>query len=275
MDRILFAESWQPRLAELGLRTFDDFYHLDNGTAIGANQKRNVQRLTLGEGPDRKVLFMKRFHHPHFKDMLSTVRTFGQFVSQAGVEWRNARHLLDHGIGTYRPACMGERTHWKMETHSFFITEQLEQTCLLDFVMDTWHALDRGAQDGIIIAMADLARRLHELNVAVPDLVLWHLYFYPDDTSGNYRFSIIDLHRMTQGVRSQRRKARDMSRLCWSMLPEYFDDDHRQLLLDAYLDGLGPSHAKALARVIERYAGILNKRHTAHRYYPNVEPAPA
>ena len=274
MDRIVFADSWQPRLAELGLRTFDDFYRIDEGTAIGANQKRNVHRLTLGDGPNRKVLFMKRFHHPHFKDMLSTVRTFGHFVSQAGVEWRNARHLLDHGIGTYRPACMGERTHWKMETHSFFITEQLDQACLLDFVQGEWNTLNRPAQDRIIVAMANLARRLHELNVAVPDLVVWHLFFEPTDAADDVQLSIIDLHRMTPGVHSQRRKARDMSRLCWSMLPEYFDDDHKRQLLATYLDGVPGSQAKALTRVIERYTATLNGRHTAHRYYPNVEPVP-
>ena len=274
-ERIVYADSWEPLLTDFGLRTFDDYYHFGEGTTIGVNRKRNVQRLVIGDGPDRKVLFMKRFDHPHFKDIVDTLRAFGGFVSQAGVEWRNARLLLDNGIGAYRPVCMGERTHWKMEKQSFFITEELDQACLRDFVTSSWHTLDRAAQDHIIVAMASLARTLHGLNIAVPDLVVWHLYFEPATIADDMPWSIIDLHRMRQGIRSQRRKARDMSRLCWSMLPEYFDEDHKRLLLATYLDGLSDSHAQALTRVIERYTATLNKRHTAHRYYPKNENAPA
>lgn len=267
MDKIVFADSWEPYFADLGLRTFDDFYDYAETTTVDKNHRRNVQRLVFGENTDRRTFFMKRFHSPHFKDMLAARRHFGHLISQAGVEWRNAQHLLENGIGTYQPVCMGQRRRWGIETNSFFVTRELEAVCLRDFVLDNWRSLDRPGQENIIVAMAKLVQTLHRLDISFPDLYVWHLFLRTDRLPDDCHFSIIDLHRMTQGARSQRKKARDLSRLRWSMLPEYFDEDHRRLLLGTYLESFAPAERKALTDAIERYDATLSKRHTAHRYY--------
>lgn len=269
MDNVIFADSWEGYFADLGLRTFDDFYDYDDATTVNRNRKRNVQRMVLGTGPDRRVFFMKRFQRPHLKDMLAA-RRGGGLVSQAGVEWRNAWHLLNHGIGTYEPVCIGERTGWGLEKASFFITRELEAVCLLDLVLARWHSLDRRRQEAILVAVANLARTVHGLDISLPDLQLWHLYLHADDSTDVGRLSVIDLHRMTQRVRSPRKKARDVSRLLWSMVPEYFDEGHRRLLMGTYLDGLTVPRKRALEAVITSYEAALNARHTAHRYYKSV-----
>jgi hypothetical protein len=57
MDRVFFADGWQQFFAKYGLESFDDFYNYIGGTVIGKNAKRNVQKLTFGEGAECKVLF--------------------------------------------------------------------------------------------------------------------------------------------------------------------------------------------------------------------------
>jgi hypothetical protein len=271
MDKVVFAEAWEPYFAGLGLRAFDDFYDYPETVTVNRNRKRNVLKLTLGEGRDRHVFFMKRFHDPHLKDILATRRGFGGLTSQAGLEWRNARHLLKNGIGTYEPVCMGERTRWGLEKASFFVTRQLDGVCLLDLVLESWQGLDRNRQEKIIVAVANLARTLHGLGISLPDLQIWHLYLGADGPSGEDRLSVIDLHRMAQGVRSEKRKAKNLARLLWSMLPEYFDEDHRQLLLDTYLMNHDGARRQTLLRSVERYEATLNRRHTAQRYYRNTQ----
>lgn len=274
MDKVVFAEAWEPYFARLGLRTFDGFYDYAGTVTVNRNRKRDVLKLALGEGPEAAAFFMKRFHDPHLKDILATWRGLGGLTSQAGVEWRNARCLLKNGIGTYEPVCMGERTRWGLEKASFFVTRQLDAVCLLDLVEESWQGLDRDRQNRIIVAIANLARAVHDLGISLPDLQIWHLYLHADGPSGDERLSVIDLHRMTQGVRSDRRKAKDLGRLLWSMLPSYFDTDHRQLLLDTYLADQEPTRRQTLLRDIERFETTFNQRHTADRYYSSARQAP-
>ena len=267
MDRIVFADSWETYFGQVGLKAFDDFYDYVDTTEVHKNHRRNVQRLTFVEGTDRRTFFMKRFQNPHFKDMLAARRMCGSRTSQAGVEWHNARHLLANHIATYEPVCMGERTRWGIERNSFFVTRELEAICLRDFVIDNWRNLERHQQENILIAVGKLARALHKLDIAFPDLQVWHLFLHGNNLSADCHLSIIDLHRMSAGVRSQRRKARDLSRLCWSMVPEYFDEGDKQLLLDTCLADFSSSKRNGLKSIIKRYEDTLNRRKTAHRYY--------
>ncbi|MHC4418800.1 MAG: hypothetical protein ACYSU6_09480, partial [Planctomycetota bacterium] len=109
MERVVFADSWQRFFHECGLRSFDDFFSSSPGRT-DKSKKRHVGVLNLGNGANRKVFFLKRFYHPHFKDMFFAFRNFGHLCSQAACEWKNANLLLDKGIGTYRPVCYGEQT---------------------------------------------------------------------------------------------------------------------------------------------------------------------
>lgn len=271
MDKVVFAESWERYFADLGLRAFDDFYDYPETITVNQNGKRNVVRLALGGEGGGEIFFMKRFHDPHLKDILAARHGLVRLGSQAAVEWRNARRLLKNSIGTYQPVCMGERTRWGLEKASFFLTRKLDAVCLLDLVVESWQGLDRNRQEKIIVAIANLARTLHGLGISLPDLQIWHLYLHADDSSDDTRLSVIDLHRMTQGNPSKKRRAKDLGRVLWSMLPEYFDKDHRQLLLDTYLANHDGAHRQTLRRNIERYEATLNRRHTARRYYRNAQ----
>ena len=59
MEKLVFAKSWEEYFAEAGLKSFSDFYDYADGTKIGENERRNVYKLTFGEGDDAKVFYIK------------------------------------------------------------------------------------------------------------------------------------------------------------------------------------------------------------------------
>jgi hypothetical protein len=80
---------------------------------------------------------MKRFHEPHFKDIVTALWDCGRLTSQAGLERKNAHKLLENGIDTYKykPVCLGESTVSGFERMSFLINEELMLISTLDFVV--------------------------------------------------------------------------------------------------------------------------------------------
>jgi len=55
MDRMVFAESWESYFADRNLRRFDDLYRYPETVTVNRNRKRDVLKLTLGEGPETNV----------------------------------------------------------------------------------------------------------------------------------------------------------------------------------------------------------------------------
>lgn len=272
-ERLIFAEPWEDYFNRCGLKAFSQFFHETSGLVVNRNSRRDVTKLTL-DGDPTKVFFMKRFHRPHLKDGFASLREFGRPTSQAAVEWHNANSLLSGGIGTYRPVCYGEQTTWGFEHRSFVITEQLPSACLVDLVLDRWQDLDRAAREGLVIEMADLTCRIHALNISLPDLSVWHL-FTPAAAFGHaYDLSVIDLHRMIQNVRRRSPKIRDLSRLCWSMSPRYFDDALKDLLVTTYAAGTRMD-PRALAKAVARNVARLDKVHPPDRYYKHTTTEPS
>ncbi len=267
MDRVVFADSWQQFFAKYGLVSFDDFYKYTGGTVIGRNRKRNVQRLTFGEGPGQKVFFMKRFHQPHLKDIVAALRNCGQLTSQATLEWKNAHTLLENGIDTYRPVCLGERKVSGIERMSFLITEKLTSISMLDFVVQKWPGLERSQREKIVTAMAKLVRRVHDLKISLPDLYIWHIFIYEDHLDNECRLSVIDLHRMSHRGTSSGKMAKELGKLYWSMLSGYFDDSLKDLLLSEYMGDCRQYEKDRLIRRVRKSARITERRRNLAQYY--------
>lgn len=266
MKKVVFENTWQDFFAQFGLKSFDDFFDYAAGQVIDRNTKRNVQILTFGNEPDCKVFFMKRFHNPHFKDILSTWCNFGKPVSQAEVEWQNARLLLSHNIDTYKPACLGWQTKWGLEKKSFFITEKLRAMEFTEFLSEKWPKLQQSQKEEIITAIAKLVRRTHDLDITLPDLSVWHFFIDYDRLDNRCRLSVIDLHRMGHKVKNENKKIKDLARFYWSMLPAYFDEELRILFIDAYMGNNWHGSRSAFAAAILKRANVLAKRQTPKDY---------
>jgi hypothetical protein len=236
MQRIDIDPAHEAVFAQEGLRTFEAFIGYDRGRVINRNEKRDVTILELGGTEEERVYYMKRFFRPHLKDMLFTLRSFGRLCSQAELEWRNARFLLDNGIETYRPIAWGTETCCGVERRSFFITEKINGRSLIEMLFERWDGFDAAQRHGLVVAMAQFFGRLHRARVNLPDAYLWHLFVLePIVPAGPYTFAMIDLHRMQSNTDPSRYAARNLAALLYSLPDEWFDAPLRTLFIDTYL----------------------------------------
>jgi hypothetical protein len=155
MEQVIFKNPWQPFFAAHGLRCLTDFFAYGDGTLINQNTKRTVTVMTLPDGDRTRTFYMKRFYHPHVKDMLFTLGHVGKLCSQAELEWRNARLLLETGIETYHPVCYGYRTVCGIERQSFLVTEAIDGECLLDYLMQHWAEMAADDREALVVRLAE------------------------------------------------------------------------------------------------------------------------
>lgn len=234
---IEFDLTYEPIFMQNGLKTFDAFFTYQQGKIINRNEKRDVTILELPAQDGPSIFFMKRFHRPHIKDMLFTFRNFGKFCSQAELEWRNTRTLLDNGIETYHPVCWGTQTCCGIERRSFFITRKIQGRSLIDFLFEHWSIFGQSEKETLVRAIAQFFEKIHRAQLNLPDSYLWHLFVTePVGPQQEYRFAIIDLHRMQIRAASPQHAARNLGALFFSLPEEWFDDRLRELLINTYLE---------------------------------------
>lgn len=264
--KVVFEDSWEEFFSKFNLRSFDDFFNYSSGKIVNKNRKRTVIMLTLGDGHNQKTFFMKCFQDPQYKDIFSAWYNFGKPTSQAAVEWNNARLLLSLGVDTYRPVCFGEKTQWGLEKKSFFVTEKLNSMELTEFVSQKWLQLEQTQQKKIVSDIAKLIRRIHSLNIRLPDLYLWHIFIREDSLNGSRQLSIIDLHRMARNIMSEPKIIKDVGKFYWSMPKKYFNDEIKNFFLNDYMGDNWNDSKTAFVKRVQKRAAIIEKRRRQKRY---------
>ncbi len=265
MEQIVFADGWEQVFKGGGLCSVADFFALVGDETVNRNNKRQVDRFTLGQGGEAKTFFIKRFFKPHFKDMIFSRLNFGRVYSQGQVEWENANLLLNIGIGTYRPVCFGQRMNWVIESRSFFVTEQLQSLCLADFVAEKWLVLERSEREKIISLLAKVFRRVHDAGINLADLYVWHI-FISKTADGQYQFDIIDLHRMSRNVTNTKLQLENLGRFCHSMVDKYFDQSDRELLITAYAGVDYRGGVEELLETVKRFSAAVSTKRKPKPY---------
>ena len=269
MIKVEFAKGWAPIFEKAGLVSLEDFFNHCSSQIVNKNKKREVVSLTLDNAGSNKQLFMKRFFKPHFKDMLFTIRNFGCLCSQAACEWKNANLLLQKGIETYHPVCYGEQMRFGLEKISFIITEKINGPSLTDFVAVNRQSIDRNKKEKIITAVAKLIRKIHNAEICLPDLYLWHIFIkknsVPDELSED-DLAVIDLHRMRINVSNRNALIKDLGALDFSLSEKYFDDNIRRFFLNVYTNSAPQGEINALYRKIKSRSRILSNRRRRPEY---------
>ena len=266
LERIVFSESWQDFFSGFGLKSFDDFFYYPGRKKLSPTSNRDVHKLAFGQGPDKRTFFIKRFHSPHIDDIISSCRNFGRPMSQGSIEWKNIYFLLNNNIGTYQPVCFGERTICGIESKSFVITEKLKSTDFKEFISQKWLGLERNLQERIITEIAKFIRRMHNLNISMTDLYVWHIFIDENSIEKNCQLSIIDLHRMRRNVTSINEKIKNISRLFWSMSTKYFDDNITDLFIDSYIENGYESSKDKLVNKIQKNVDLMSRRRKKKEY---------
>ena len=258
MRTVQFAKNSSAIFEKAGLESFEDFFNYSEGVTINKNQKRDVVTFSLDDDDRRRHFFMKRFFNPHYKDILLTFRNFGCLCSQAACEWQNANTLLQNGIATYKPVCCGEETRLRLERKSFLITEKLPGCCLTDYIGDNWSTLGRDKKEKLTASLGRFVRKIHDARISMPDLYVWHIFMQSKDDK--YDFAVIDLHRMSANARGNRWRIRNLGALDFSMISKYFDQDMRDLLLDAYFGADFDGDKATFCRKVTNRSMILANR---------------
>lgn len=260
MERIVFAQGWESYFEQNGIKLFDDFYYREANLKVLNHKKRCVNSVTIGEGAQQKTFFIKRFGYCHLTDIILSLHNFMQICSQSACEYRNANFLLEKGFGTYRPVCFGERTIGGIEQKSFVVTEKLGGESLDKYVAANFEHLERIEKEKILKSLGQMIRRIHDCDISLPDLYIWHLFITAKD--GDYEFAVIDLHRMKYKVKSQNEKIKNLGRLDYSLRDEYFDEGLRRALIEGY----DQKESDLLFKQIRRRSARLSKRRKTKRY---------
>ncbi|MHC4115337.1 MAG: lipopolysaccharide kinase InaA family protein [Planctomycetota bacterium] len=267
MEKVVFVNSYKQTFAGFGLKSFDDFFNYAGGKRINKNTKRDVQMLTFDTGSGRKVFFLKRFHKPHFKDILFAAGNSGRLCSQAECEWQNAKLLLERGIQTFETICYGHRTICGIERQSFLVTEELKSQPLSDFVAENWSNMSTSQKEKIITSVAQAIRRIHNAGISLPDLYLWHIFIGPADSGSNdYDFAFIDLSRMKHNVTNPNERIKNLGRLHHSMIDKYFNEPIRRLLIASYAGNDWPGSVDALTAKVEKYSAKVSSKRSPKPY---------
>ena len=274
---ITFAKGQQSYFETLGLRCFDDFYsyfdrQYEGDNTLTKKSRADTHRLAFGQTPDVRVFYLKRFHRPHYKRALRAWAAFGRPVTYGYIEWHNANLLRSHGIGAYEPVCFGRWTVCGMERGSFVLTAALEAMPLETFIVQRWSNMTREQQQRITIGIGQVARRVHDVNMAMRDMYIKHMFIDERSALTQPTFSFVDLENASPNVRSWRRKVRDLGRLCYSMAPEYFDDELRELMLQAYIGHGAPLPERTLRRIVLRRAAEMARRRRLIPYIDWTKP---
>ena len=263
MDKIVFESEWESFFASNKLHAFDDFFEFAQGQTINQNSKRNVVVFELDNNGRKRVFYMKRFIHPHFKDMLAAFGHFGTLCSQAEVEWRNAKILLANKIETYHPVCYGAQSRFSIEQRSFFITEQINSPCLSDYLAESWAGLEEAKKQELAIQLGTFFQRIHSARIRLPDSYIWHVYrIKPDNANEDFELGMIDLHRMKLRTRDLRSAAKDLGAFLFSLPDGFMDAALRSLFMDSYLDDNRIRNMKAFRKQVERWTLKIAARRT-------------
>lgn len=261
METVILKPGRESFFESQGFRTFEDFFEYAQGETINRNTKRSVTIMKLVDDGRQKTFFMKRFFKPHFKDMLFTVRSFGKLCSQAELEWRNANMLLDNGIETYHPVCYGYRSICGIERQSFFITEEINGVCLLDYLQQSWNRLEGDERRKLVINLAAFFRKIHHARLSLPDAYIWHVYRVANSTSPEgYQLAMIDLHRMQIRTRGHQQAAMNLGRFLYSLPEGFMDKALETLFMESYLAGFKGNRQRFTNSVKHWHAKISARR---------------
>ena len=262
MIKLVFEENYKTILHEANLKSLQDFFDFSNGELINRNQKRNVVAFTLNVDNQPVEFFMKRFVDPHLKDMFFVFRNYHHFHSQAAAECKSVEILAQHGIKAYKPVCCGEERFCGFEKRSLFITEKINGPCLTDFITHNWKNLALQQKQKLITSLATWIRKIHDANISLPDLYIWHIFLvHGHHTNQNdYDFAVIDLHRMRVNVKLQKHRIKDLGAFDFSLNPEHFDPDIKNIFLKAYLPDASTRERLKLQKKIKKRSQKLERK---------------
>jgi hypothetical protein len=223
------------------LLDFDRLYNYSGGNTLKRINERSVTRMEIRHGAGNSTFYLKRHvaARPGLGEMINSVFS-GRSPSPGMAEFENICEFRKNGIPTVVPVAAGERRIGFFCYESFLVTESFEPYISLEEMI--FHHPDRlkGSESGrhkerLIIAIAHLARQMHDQGFNHRDFNATHVLVGPEDAEGRFPLALFDLQRMDR-KKWLRHKwfIKILAELSFSMPECLFDEKDRLLLFQAY-----------------------------------------
>lgn len=173
---------------------FDQVMQLQGRVYRNVTGRRTVQVQFGGES-----YFVKQHFGVGWKEIFKSFLSFKAPILGALTEVRAIQKLVDIGINTTPLVGYGVRGCNPATQQSFIITKDLGDIVSLEDLCASWasNPLDARFKKRLIIAVAELARKLHKNGLNHRDFYLCHLCLdAPALQQGQIKLYLIDLHRM-------------------------------------------------------------------------------
>lgn len=174
---------------------------------IKDQRKIKVGRVPLEIGGKVKGIYLKRYNAFSWRYRL------GSLFSPSGAygSWIGAGILMRAGLHTGRPIAAVECRSWGMLTKSFYLSEEIPKGKTADAYWREELVPIRGAEGfrrrrSFLKALAALFHWLHERNIYHNDLKDANIIVRPDDEHREESFYLLDLERVREYRRLNRRR---------------------------------------------------------------------
>jgi len=181
----------RPQLQHL---QFQDFMAL-SGNAVRATANRRTMRVFISG----KSYFIKQHEGVGWREILKNWLSFKRPILGAMTEVNAICALNSLGISTTAIAAYGQEGSNPAKARSFLLTEDLGDILSIEDICKDWLKKPPSSElkQKLIIATAQLARKLHGAGLCHRDFYLCHLAFHPVDLSNDsLDLILLDLHRV-------------------------------------------------------------------------------
>lgn len=180
--------------------------------------RRTLRTEVAGRG-----YFVKIHRGVGWVEILKNLLSLRLPVLGAGNEWRAIRRLCELDIDTMHGVAFGQRGSNPAGQHSFIVTEELAPTISLEDYCRNWPTEPPSVvlKRALIGRVARMAGRMHRGGVNHRDFYICHflLHLDPEPQAGNFKLSLIDLHRAQIRDKTPRRwRDKDLASLYFSAL---------------------------------------------------------
>ena len=263
-DKLVIAPGWESLLRAQRWDGAGSLFEVTTGTAVTRSGSTEVRRLTVGEGPDRRTLFLKKYWVNRPAQLWSGMFR-GTFFGRSKVrrEYENLARLRRWELDAPAPVAYGEERCARWLLRSFLLSEGVANPRPLDlFIRDHLPALPPGEQRRrrreLVLRLADHTRRLHDHRFVHHDC-FWRNIILTGESLDH--FHLIDAHkgRCWRPWEANRCRAQDLAALD-APAPRFFRRTERLRFFLAYRGHARLTLAdKQLIRTVLGQAGRLRE----------------
>lgn len=241
-------------LQNAGISTFEQAISLQGKVFRSVVGRKTMQINIAG-----KSYFIKQHFGVGWAEIVKNLLIFKTPILGAMTEVSAIQKLTEIGIATTPLVAYGQQGCNPASMRSFVMTEDLGDIDSLEDICTDWqeNPPDAAFKQEIIIAMAQLAAKLHSAGLCHRDFYLCHFAFKKAELAqGKIKYYLLDLHRMLHGQQTNSSAVmKDIAGLYFSMMDFGFNAEDLALFKQYYL----PQSDSFWAQVEARSEALLAK----------------